>query len=179
MKKMIAAVLFCTVQVTAMAADFFQVDQEKVKGRDGQLDSDVTYLRAGKDFGNTSVNLMSRTARFSSSTISTSFESTLSNKEISLFGITPFVGVGYNFSRGGFRYGIVGASTGAKIGSGYAYLGAKTRVLRENATDPEQVLIFLGYALPLAKDVFLNLGVSRSDQDIKEDGVNLGLRFTF
>lgn len=179
MKKLAIATLLCTAAVSASAANFVQINEERVQGREGASDSHVTYVRAGKDFGTTTVGLQTRTARFDAGGVATSLEATLSDKRVSILGITPFVGAGKDFGGAGFYYGIVGATTGLKVGPGFAYAGVKTRVLRQNDTDPTQLLTFAGYSLPVNKDLALDVGVSRSDRDIKENGATLGLRFNF
>ena len=155
--------------------------QDSVSGRKGQGDSAATYLRAGKDIGDYTLGLQSRTARFDGGGIANSLEVTVANSKVSVLGITPFVGVGHDFggTKSGFNYGLVGASTGAKIGPGFAYAGAKTRVMRQNDTDPKQTVTFVGYSLPVTKDVALNVGASRSGGDIKERGISAGLSFGF
>jgi hypothetical protein len=180
MKKLLIASL-ATVAFAASAANFVQVEQENVVGRKGQGDSAATYLRAGKDIGDYTLGLQSRTARFDAGGIANSLEATVANSKVSVLGITPFVGVGHDFggTKTGFNYGLVGATTGAKIGPGYAYAGVKTRVLRQNDADPKQTVGFAGYSLPVAKNVALNLGASRSGGDIKERGVSAGLSFGF
>ena len=178
--KKILAILALGLASTAFAANFVQVEQENVTGRKGAGNSDVTYVRAGKDLGNYSLGLQARTARFSTDTTSTSLETTVANKKVSVAGITPFVGVGHEFNgtAGGFNYGLVGATTGAKVGPGFAYTGLKIRV-GVGAGEPKQTVGFVGYSIPVAKDVAFNLGASRSGQDIKEKGVSAGLSFAF
>jgi len=182
MKKLLIATL-ATVAFAASAANFVQVEQENVVGRKGQGDSSVTYLRAGKDVGDYSLGLQSRTARFDAGGMASSLEGTIANSKVSVLGITPFVGIGHDFggagTQTGFNYGLVGATTGAKIGAGYAYAGVKTRVLRQNDADPKQTVGFAGYSYPVATNVAVNLGVSRSGGDIKERGVSAGLSFGF
>ena len=88
----------------AQAANFVQVEQEHVLGRKGADDSQVSYVRAGKDIGDYSLGVQSRTARFDGGGIASSLETTHANKNVSAFGITPFVGVGHDF--GGSTAGI-------------------------------------------------------------------------
>lgn len=179
--KKILAFLALAVSTSVFAANFVQIEQENVSGRNGAGGSDVTYLRAGKDFGNYALGLQSRTAKFDNAGgIANSLEATVANKGISVLGITPFVGVGHDFGNTGpgFNYGLVGATTGAKIGPGFAYAGAKTRVA-VSAGDPKQTVGFAGYSIPVAKNVSFNVGVSRSGQDIKEKGVSAGVSVGF
>ena len=180
MKKLLIASALVLAGVSASAANFVQVEQENVTGRQGAGNSDVTYLRAGKDLGDLSVGLQSRTARFGDRSIANSLETTVANKNVSAFGITPFVGVGHDFSNGrdSFNYGLVGATTGFKAGPGFVLAGAKTRV-GVSAGEPKQTVGFASYNYPVSKDVTLSAGLSRSGQDIKEKGVSVGLSFGF
>jgi hypothetical protein len=179
MKKSLVA-LAAFVAMAAQAGGSIQVEQEHVIGRAGGANSEVTYLRAGKDLGDYSLGLQSRTARFSTNSIANSLEATVSNKKVSAFGITPFVGVGHDFgaTTNGYNYGLVGATAGKQVGPGFAYVGAKTRI-RAATTDPKQTVGFAGYSVPVAKDVAVNVGLSRSGQDIKERGTSVGLSIGF
>ena len=178
-KKILIATL-ATMAFAAQAANFVQVEQENVTGRNGATNSDVTYLRAGKDIGDYALGLQSRTARFDGGGITNSLEATVANNKVSVLGLKPFVGLGHDFGgvATGYNYGLVGATTGAKIGPGTAYAGVKTRI-RANTTDPKQTVTWLGYGVPVAKNVVFNVGVSRSAQDIQEKGVSAGLSFGF
>ena len=180
MRKLVIASALALASLAASAANFVQVEQENVTGRAGAGNSDATYVRAGKDIGSYSLGLQSHTARFTDSTIANSLEATVANKNVSAFGITPFVGVGHNFTNGAgsYNYGLIGATTGMKVGPGFILAGAKTRV-GVSAGEPKQTVGFASYNLPVAKDITLSAGLSRSGQDIKEKGVNVGLSFGF
>jgi hypothetical protein len=180
MKKFAIATALVLVSAASSAANFVQVTQENVSGRKGASDSDATYLRAGKDFGNYSLGLQSRTARFTDSTIANSVEATVANKNVSVMGITPFVGVGHNFTNGAaaYNYGLVGATTSMNVGPGFVLAGVKTRV-GVGAGEPKQTVGFASYNLPVSKDVTLSAGLSRSGQTIKEKAVSVGLSFGF
>ena len=182
MKKLLIASALVLASVAASAANFVQIEQENVQARqNGDADSKATYLRAGKDIGDYSLGFQSRTARFSTASIANSLEATVANKNVSVAGITPFVGMGHDFggTGAGFNYGLVGATTGVKVGPGFALAGVKTRVMRQNDADPKQTVAFESYAYPVAKNVDFTVGVSRSGQDIKERGVSAGLSFGF
>ena len=182
MKKLLVATLVA-MSFGAQAANFVQVEQEHVSGRKGADGSEVSYVRFGKDIGDYSLGVQSRTARFNAGGIANSLEVTGSNKNVSALGITPFVGVGHDF--GGstvgsdYTYGLVGATAGAKIGTGFALVGVKTRVGSDEATRTKQTVTFASYSVPVAKDTSVNVGVSRSAQDIKEKGVSVGVSFGF
>ena len=183
MKKIAIASALALATFAASAVNFVQVEQEHVNGRKGADGNEVSYVRFGKDVGDYNLGVQSRTARFDAGGIASSLETTVSNKNVSVLGITPFVGVGRDFggaaADSAYSYGLISATTGAKIGPGFAYAGAKTRVMRQNATDPKQTVGFAGYAIPVAQNVSLNVGVSRSGQDIKEKGVSAGISFGF
>lgn len=183
MKKLLATLLVA-LTFGAQAANFVQVEQEHVSGRQGADGSAVSYVRFGTDVGSYGVGVQSRTARFDAGGIASSLEGTVSNKNVSLFGITPFVGVGHDFggnaSSPSYNYGLVGATTGVPIGLGYAYAGVKTRVgSTEDNGRTKQTVTFAGYAYPVAKSTNINVGLSRSSQDIKEEGVSVGLSVGF
>ena len=181
--KKIAIALLAFAAMTAQAANYVQVEQENVKGRQGAGGSSVSYLRAGKDLGNYSLGFQARTARFDAGGTASSLETTLSNKNVSLFGITPFIGAGHDFggdaTRPSYNYGLVGATAGAKVGPGFAMAGVKTRVGSSETVNTKQTVTFVSYAVPVAKDVSVNVGASRSSQDIKEKGVSVGVSFGF
>ena len=182
MKKFAIAIM-AFAAMAAQAANFVQVEQEHVNGRKGADGSEVSYVRFGKDLGTYNLGVQSRTARFSAGGIATSLEATVSNKNVSAFGITPFVGVGHDFggSASGYdyTYGVVGATVGKQVGPGFALAGVKTRVGSDEATRTKQTVTFVSYAVPVAKDVAVNIGASRSAQDIKERGVSVGVSFGF
>ena len=183
MKKLLVATLVA-LSFGAQAANFVQVEQEHVTGRKGADSSEVSYVRFGKDIGDYGLGVQSRTARFNAGGIANSLEATVSNKNVSLFGITPFVGAGRDFggdaSHQAYSYGLVGATTGVKVGPGFALLGAKTRVgSTESGARTKQTVTFVSYSVPVAKDIAVNAGLSRSAQDIKEKGVSVGVSFGF
>jgi hypothetical protein len=182
--KKILAILALAVSGSAFAANFVQVEQENVIGRKGADDSVVSYVRAGKDIGAYSVGVQSRTARFSAGGIASSLEGTVSNKTVSAYGITPFVGAGRDFggdaSKPAYSYGLIGATTGLQVGPGFALAGVKTRVgSTQDGARTKQTVGFASYNVPVAKDLTASVGVSRSGQDIKEKGVSVGLAFGF
>lgn len=180
MKKFAIASIMALAALSTQAANYVSVTQESVQSRDGGADSSVSYLRGGKDFGNYSLGLQSRTARFTNSTIANSVEATVANKNVSVMGITPFVGVGHNFTNGAaaYNYGLVGATTSMNVGPGFVLAGVKTRV-GVGAGEPKQTVGFASYNLPVSKDVTLSAGLSRSGQTIKEKAVSVGLSFGF
>ena len=182
--KKIFAILALALSGTAFAADYVSVDVDTVRGVDGAKDSTAQYVRAGKGFGSYQLGLQARTATVDGGGMLNSLEATVANNKVGLAGITPFVGVGYdngfNGARGAaYTYGLVGATTGAKIGPGFALLGAKTRVGSDEATRTAQTVVFATYSIPVTKGVAVNLNASKSYQDIKENAYGLGLGFSF
>jgi len=184
MKKIFA--ILALASGTAFAADYISVDVDNVIGANGGANSTAQYLRAGKDIGSYSIGLQSRTARVNSGSddglIINSFETTVANKNVGIAGITPFVGVGrdngYN-GGAGYNYGLVGATTGAKVGPGFALVGVKARVGSTETNMTQQTVVFGTYSIPVAKKVSLNLNASRSDRSIQENAFGLGVGFSF
>lgn len=182
MKKLIA-ILALGLAGSAFAQNFVSVDVDNVQGLKGAKDSTATYVRAGKEFGNLALGLQSRTATLDGGGMLNSLELTAANNKLIVAGLRPFVGIGHdNGFNGGagksYQYGLLGATTGAKVGPGYALVGAKTRVNWDDA-NPKQTVAFGTYMFPLSKSTSLNLNVSKSYQDIKENAVGLGVGFKF
>ena len=182
--KKIFAILALALTGTAFAADYVSIDVDNVQGRKGASDSTAQYVRAGKGFGNYQLGLQSRTATVEGGGLLNSFEATVANNKVSAFGVTPFVGVGYDNGFNGangasYRYGLVGATYGLKAGPGYLLTGVKTRVGSSEDTRTKQTVTFATYSVPVTKSVAVNLNASRSSQDIKESAVGLGLAFNF
>jgi hypothetical protein len=182
MKKILA--ILALASSSAFAADFVSVDVDNVQGLKGARDSVAQYVRAGKGFGDYQLNLQSRTATVDGGGMLNSLEATIANNKVSVAGITPFVGVGHDngfngANNGQYTYGLVGATTGVKVGPGFALLGVKTRVGSDEVVRTKQTVAFATYSIPVAKKVSLNLNASKSYQTIKEDAVGLGLTFSF
>lgn len=182
--KKILAILALASFGSAFAADYVSIDVDNVQGRKGAGDSTAQYVRAGKSFGDYQFGLQSRTATLDNGGMLNSLEATVADKKVSFAGITPFVGVGhdngFNGARGAaFTYGLVGATTGAKVGPGFALLGIKTRVGSDQDVRTKQTVAFATYSVPVAKKLDLNFNVSRSSQSIKENAYGVGLGFRF
>ena len=95
--------------------------------------------------------------------------------------LSAFGGVGHDNGFNGkdsFQYGLVGVSTGMKMGKVFGYAGVKTRVNWDSA-NPKQTVAFAGASLPVTKQVALSAGYSKSFQDIKESAWGLGVRVNF
>lgn len=182
MKKIILATAFAlTATGSALAQNFISVDVDKVTGLNGASDSTATYIRAGKALGDLQLNLQGRTATLDSGGVLNSLEVTTAHNKLSVMGIRPFVGVGHDYGFNGgraFQYGLVGATAGAKVGPGFALVGAKTRVNWDDV-NPKQTVGFATYMLPVAKNVSLNFNASKSWQDIEENAYGVGIGFSF
>lgn len=183
MKKFAIAIM-AFAAMAAQAANFVQVEQENVVGRQGAGGSNVSYLRAGKDLGDYQLGAQARTARFNAGGTASSLEGYVSNKNVSAFGVMPFVGAGRDFggdaTKPAYSYGLVGATYGRQVGPGFVLAGVKTRVgSTEDGARTKQTVTFASYSVPVAKDTAVNVGLSRSGQDIKEKGVSVGLTFGF
>ena len=180
MKKYLA-ILALAFTGASFAGGFANVDVEHVTDRSTGAKSTAQYIRAGTELGGYNVGLQSRTARANDGgTMFNSLE-TYVGKSIGAF--SPFVGVGYdnglNGARGGqYTYGVVGVNAGTKVGPGFAMGGVKTRVNWDH-DNPKQTVVFANYSIPVAKQVSVGLGVSRSSQDIKERGLSAGVTVAF
>lgn len=178
MKKYVIAFV-ATLGAAVFAADFVNVDVDHVKDRVSGQVSNAQYVRAGKEIGGIQYGLQSRTARYNDgSGMYNSLELT-GGKNIG--GFTPYVGWGFDNGKNGvgrYDYGLVGAQYGAKAGPGFALAGVKTRVnVKDDA--PQQTVWYAGYSVPVAKDTSVGVNVSRSQQDIKEKAIGLGVTVRF
>ena len=182
MKKFAFAIL-TALSFGAFAADFVSVDVDHVLARKGGTDSTAQYVRAGKAIGDYQVGLQSRSARFTDGVVVNSLEVTAANTKVNVAGITPFVGMGHdNGFNGGasYNYGLVGATYGLPVGPGFLLTGVKTRVgSTEDNARTKQTVGFATYSVPVAKNVAVNMNLSRSGQDIKEKAFGVGLSFNY
>lgn len=182
MKKIIAT-LALGLSTSVFAQGYLSVDVDSVQGLKGAQDSTATYIRAGRDFGSLALGLQSRTATLERGGMLNSVEITAANNKFVVAGVRPFVGIGHdNGFNGGagkdFQYGLVGLTTGAKVASGFALAGVKTRVNWEDA-NPKQTVAFATYSHPVSKNLSVNFNASRSYQDIKESAVGMGVGVKF
>jgi len=179
MKKIAFASLLALASV-ASSAQYVSIDVDHVKTKSGQ-ESSAQYVRAGKTIGGIDYGLQSRTGVGNKGGMFNSLEVTAGGK---LGSIAPFVGVGYDNGfngspAGAYTYGLLGATTGAKIGPGFAFGGVKTRLGTSAKVETKQTVAFATYSLPLAKNIALNVNASKSYQDIKETSYGLGIGFGF
>lgn len=179
MKKFIA-IMAVAASGSAFSADYLSVDVDNVTGRKGQANSTAQYIRAGKEISGIQFGLQSRVANIDNN------GGTLSSLELTagknIGGFTPYAGVGHDNGLNGnspFNYGLVGGQYGAKAGPGFALAGVKTRVGSTETNMTHQTVAYGAYSIPVAKQVAVNLNVSRSYQDIKENAVGLGVGISF
>ena len=180
MKKLAIATL-ATLAFAATAADYASVDIDHVKSNSGGASSQAQYVRLGKEVAGLQLGVQSRTATVQSGGLYHSLETTVGK---SVFGVTPFVGMGFDNGANGakgadYRYTLAGVSTGTGIGPGYLLGGLKTRLTSSEATMTHQTLAFATYSIPVTKGVALNINASKSYQDIKENAYGVGVGFSF
>lgn len=177
-KTLLALALSLGFATTAQAAWIsYDVDQVKADAKGGK-DSTAHYLRAGFSAAGLDTMIQTRSAAFNGGGLVHSVEATV-GKKIGL--VTPFVGMGHDLGYNGaksFEYGLVGASTGMKLGPLWTYAGAKTRLNFDDA-NPKQTVTFIGASMPLTKSLSVNAGYSKSTQDIREHAVGVGARLSF
>lgn len=183
--KKIFAILALAISGTAFAADYVSVSVDHVTDRASGAESTAQYVRAGKEINGLQFGLQSRTARSNDGTgLYSSLEGTV-GKNYTVKGVTfgPFVGAGRDLTRNGagepYTYGLVGVTGGKAFGPGYAMVGVKTRAFTTAATETKQTVTFASYSVPVAKNVAVVAGASRSSQDIKERALSLGLQVSF
>jgi hypothetical protein len=180
MKKILAILALATLG-TAFAADYVSVDVDHVKSNSGYASSTAQYVRAGKEVAGLQLGVQSRTSVSSNGGMYNSLETTVGK---SISGFTPFVGMGFDnglngAKNGDFRYTLAGVTTGTPLLGGYALGGLKTRLTSSEANMTHQTVAFGTYSYPVAKGVAVNLNLSKSYQDIKENTYGLGVGFSF
>ena len=180
MKKIIGATLVA-LSCAVSAADYFSVDIDSVNDQVSGARSTAQYIRAGKEVVGIQLGVQGRTAVAQSGGMLSSLEVTAGK---SMMGITPFVGVGFDNGANGarnadYKYGLVGATTGLKVGPGFALAGVKTRVGTTATVETKQSVVFGTYSIPVAKNVAFNVNASKSYQDIQENAYGFGVGFSF
>jgi hypothetical protein len=178
MKKTILSIAMAIGFGTAQAGWIsYDLDNVKADAKGGK-DSQAHYIRAGGSVAGFNTMMQARTASFDGGGMVHSVEVTAGKQ---LGPINPFVGVGHDLGFNGsksFQYGLIGASAGMPVGKVFAYAGAKTRVNWDDA-NPKQTVTFIGASLPVTKQLSVNVGASKSTQDIKETAFGAGVRVTF
>ena len=185
MKKFAIVAALAIASVTASAADFVSVSVEHVKDRASDAKSTVEYVRAGKEINGLQYGLQSRSARANDGTgLYSSLEGTVGrNYGVAGFNVTPFVGAGRDLTKNGasepYTYGLVGVNAGKPVLGGYALAGLKTRAGSTESSRTKQTLVYAEYAYPVAKNLSVTAGLTRSTQDIKERAYSVGLAVGF
>ena len=180
MKKIVLTSLIA-LSLGASAADFVSVDVDHVRDATTKQISTAEYVRAGKEIAGLQLGLQSRTGIYHNGAGTFSSLETTVGKAIGP--VTPYVGYGYDNGVSGkpasrYDYGLVGANVGVKAGPGFALAGIKTRV-NWNDANPKQTVAFGTYAVPVAKNVSIDLNLSKSYQTITENAYGLGVSFNF
>ena len=178
MKKVLATAILAVSAATAFGADFATIEVDHVRDNVTKQVSSVEYVRVGKEIAGLQFGLQNRTGDYRDG--SGLYNSTELTAGKTVFGITPYVGVGYDDGKNGgagnaYQYGLVGANAGLKAGPGFAFGGVKTRVNEAHSTNPKQTVAYSAYSLPVAKQVSIDLNLSKSYQNIKENAYGLGL----
>lgn len=180
MKKLVIASVMTLSAGVASAADFVSLEIDSVRDVVTKSHSNAQYLRAGKDVAGYELGLTARTQTWAAGGMVNSLETTV-GKQVSF--VNVFGGVGYDNGYNGahgkdFQYGLVGVSTGMKLGPVYGFTGVKTRVNWESS-NPKQTVAFTGVSYPLSKTLSAEVSASRSYQDIKENAVGVALRVAY
>ena len=162
------------------SAGYASLEIDTVKDTGNKATSTAQYFRAGTVTDGLNLDLAARTAVFRKGGMLNSLEGTVGK---SLGPVTVFGGLGYdngfNGAKGAnYQYGLIGASTGMKLGSFNVFAGVKTR-LNWDSANPKQTVAFGGVSLPLSKTVSVELDLSRSYQDIHEKAAGVGVRVQF
>ena len=180
MKKIVLASLIA-LSLGASAADFVSVDVDHVRDSKSKQISTAEYVRAGKEIAGLQFGLQERTGIYHNGAGTfTSLEGTVGK---TIGPVTPYIGYGYDNGVSGkpaskYDYGLIGANVGVKAGPGFALAGVKTRV-NWTASNPKQTVAWGTYAVPVAKNVSIDLNVSKSYQTITENAYGLGVSFNY
>lgn len=176
MKKLLVATLVA-LSFGASAANYVSVDVDRVSTqKNSGTDSIAQTIRFGTEAAGVQWGLQSRTARLNGGSLLSSLEVT---GGINVGPVAPFVGIGHDNGTTAYNYGLLGATVAQKVGPGVALVGVKTRVGSTQTNPTKQTVGFATYAIPVAKNVSLNVNASRSYQDIKENAFGLGVGFSF
>ena len=181
MKKIALAAVIALTSGVAAAVDFANLDIDHVRDVSNRNMSNAHYLRVGKEVAGLQLNTQVRTQVWNEGGMANSIEVTAGK---AIGAITPFVGVGFDNGYNGvknadYQYGLVGATTGMKVGPGFALAGVKTRVGTTASTETKQTVAFGTYSIPVAKNVDIRLNLSKSYQDIRENAYGVGVGFSF
>jgi hypothetical protein len=181
MKKIALAAVIALASGVVAAADFANLDIDHVRDMKNNNMSNAHYLRVGKEVSGFQLGAQARTQVWNEGGMGNSIEVTAGK---AIGAVTPFVGVGFDNGYNGvknadYQYGLVGATTGMKVGPGFALAGLKTRVGTTAGTETKQTVAFGTYSIPVSKGVDIRLNVSKSYQDIRENAYGVGVGFSF
>jgi len=182
MKKSMFTALLAVLAFSAFGADYATVEVDHVRDTVTKQSYVAEYVRFGAEVAGLQLGLQDRTGDYRDG--SGLFHSTEATVGKTLFGITPYVGAGWDDGKNGgagnaYQYGLVGINTGLKVGPGFAFGGVKTRVNEAHSTDPKQTVAYGTYSIPVVKKVSFDLNLSKSYQDIHENSYGLGFTVNF
>jgi len=175
MKKLLvlAAALFA---FAAQAQHSVSYDVGTARDYRTQAKSSVQYTRGNIDVGNGySVGLLSRTQRYSADQAVVGATEGVVKKAIG----NGYVGIGAGYDAGpAVSYSIVTAGYFLPVGATGA--GAFTGIqVNTHPTKRHHQIAWLGYSIPVTKNVTFNPTVARNYGDFTENEVTLGLAYTF
>ena len=182
MKKSMFTALLAVLAVSAFGADYATVEVDHVRDTVTKQSYAAEYVRFGAEVAGLQLGLQDRTGDYRDGT--GLFHSTEATVGKTVFGITPYVGLGFDDGKNGgagnaYQYGLVGINAGLKAGPGYAFGGVKTRANEAHSTNPKQTVAYGTYSIPVVQKVSFDLNLSKSYQDIHENSYGLGLTVNF
>lgn len=183
MKKTIFALTLALASVTSFAAGSASVEVARVTNNDTGAVSQAQTVSINTGSGALAYGLKVRTSVAEAGGLGNSIEGTVGSTIKTVLPLTVYGGVGHdngaNGARGAaYQYGLVGVSTGYKLGVVNAHAGVQTR-LNWETNAPKQNLGYVGASVALSKSVTATASFSRSFQDIREDSFGLGLSLAF
>jgi len=122
--KKIAIASLIAVAAAAQAGGFVSYGVDQVTNRVSNQQSIAQYVRAGTTLGGLNLGLQNRNARTNDN--QSMFNSLELTAGKTVFGINPFVGVGFDNGGNGakpYEYGLVGANAGVKVGPSICWFG--------------------------------------------------------
>ena len=180
MKKTLFATALLASAVSASAAGFVELAVDTSHATPAAYNNTAQVIRAGKDFAGLSLGVQVKTMTINAGGLKNDVQLTV-GKQVGAF--KPFVGVGHDNATNGmvgkdFDYGIVGVSTGTRVGAFNVGGVIKTRANFET-NKPKQTVVGVAVGYPLNKDFEVRANFGQSFQDIKEKtaGVSLVAKF--
>lgn len=181
MKKIVLAAVIALYTGMVSADNFATLDIDHVRNVNNRNMGNAQTLRVGKDFDGFQLAGQARNMVWNEGGAANNLEIT-AGKKIGL--ITPFLGMGFDNGYNGaknadYQYGLVGASAGTRIGTGFASAGIKARMGSTASTGTKQTVAFGTYSVPVNKTVDIRVNLSKSYQDIRENAYGVGVGFKF